>query len=115
MNTKNSLPNPVNQLPSTQFFRSLMNKKLALCAAVLAASLGSASATFTYNGGNIDAANIVYDGCGVDSTVNPYTIGTSNDGDYIQNGGTLTVLCGTLTINCDDFKVVTTALTALSF
>src|ERR1022692_2597804 len=100
-------PIPMNEHSGGRFVRFMMNKELALCAAVLAASLGTASAQFTYTGGNLNAAQ-TYDGLGVDSGLNPYTFGTSGDGDYIgANGGTgsLTVLSGSLTVNANDFKV----------
>ena len=70
-------------------------------------SLGTASAAFTYTGGDLNAAQ-TYDGLGVDSGLNPLTIGDANANDYVgANGGTgsLTVLSGSLTINANDFKI----------
>jgi len=51
---------------------------------------------------------VIYAGLGVDSGLNPLTIGDNQANDYIgHNGGTgsLTVLSGTLTINANDFKI----------
>ena len=97
------VPNPKDQGPGIRFVR-LLNKELAVCAAVFAVSLGTASAQFTYTGNANIATNVTYDGLGVDSGLNPLTIGTSSDNDYIISGASLTVLSGSLTINDSDFK-----------
>ncbi len=79
--------------------------KLAACLALVASS---AQAQFTYTGGDINA-NQTYDGLGVDSAMNPKSIGTTGDNDYVGhnvgNSGSLTVLSGSLTITNSDFKV----------
>jgi autotransporter-associated beta strand protein len=80
---------------------------LKLCFALAAALLcQSTEAQFTYTGGTLNTAQ-TYDGLGVDSALNPDTIGTTGDSDYIgsSTSGSLTVLSGTLTINVSDFKV----------
>ncbi len=83
----------------------MLNKELALCAAVLAVSLVTASAAFTWDGCSTLPASQTYDGLGVDSALNPLTIGSATCDDYITSSNILTVLSGTLTINDDDFKI----------
>ena len=81
-----------------------MRTKILIPGALLMLLCATTQAQFTYTGGNLNASQ-TYDGLGVDSGLNPYTIPGTGD-DYIGNGGTgsLTVLSGTLTINNDDFK-----------
>jgi hypothetical protein len=80
----------------------------ACCALALTLLAGSAQAQFTYTGGILNT-NQIYDGLGVDSALNPDTIGSTSSDDYFGNAsgktGSLTVLSGTLTIINDDFKV----------
>jgi hypothetical protein len=74
-----------------------------------------AQAQFTYTGGTLNADQ-TYDGLGVDSALNPNTIGSSTANHYIGSGnagvGSLTVQSGTLTINGADFKVANAAAVA---
>ncbi len=74
-------------------------------AAVLAAT-PAVHAAFTYTGGNLNAAQ-TYDGLGVDSALNPHSVGSSSSNHYIGIGGTgsVTVESGSLTFNANDFKV----------
>jgi len=80
--------------------------QLAACLMLVAAS---AQAQFTYTGNSNLNSPQTYDGLGVDSALNPHTLGTTSDSDYIGNGsgnsGSLTVLSGSLTITNSDFKV----------
>jgi hypothetical protein len=83
--------------------------KVGIAAALAALALQpAAQAQFTYTGGTLNADQ-TYDGLGVDSALNPNTIGSSSANHYIGNGnagvGSLTVQSGTLTINGADFKV----------
>src|ERR1035438_9807648 len=78
---------------------------LAACLMLVAAS---AQAQFTYTGNSDINSAQTYDGLGVDSALNPKSLGTTGDNDYIGNGagntGSLTVLSGSLTITNSDFK-----------
>lgn len=66
----------------------------------------TAHAQFTYTGGNLNSSQ-TYDGTGVDSGLDPYTMGTTGDNDYIGVGGTgsITVQSGSLSITANDFKI----------
>src|ERR1039458_1996248 len=58
----------------------------ACCALALSLLASSAQAQFTYTGNsNINSAQ-TYDGLGVDSALNPKSLGTTGDNDYIGNG-----------------------------
>lgn len=64
-------------------------------------------AQFTYTGGTLNSTQ-TYDGAGVDSALNPDTIGSSSVDCYIGDGGgtgVLNVISGSLTINANDFKI----------
>ncbi|HLP77881.1 MAG TPA: immunoglobulin domain-containing protein, partial [Candidatus Paceibacterota bacterium] len=67
-----------------------------------------ADAQFTYTGGTLNV-NQTYDGLGVDSALNPLTIGGAGVNNYIGDGsgvtGSITVQSGTLTINGNDMKI----------
>jgi hypothetical protein len=81
-----------------------MKTKILIPGALLVLLCATAQAQFTYTGGNLTTSQ-TYDGLGVDIGLNPLTIGSASDGDYIQGDGILTVKSGTLTINASDFKV----------
>ncbi len=85
-------------------------RALLACGAFLAGLLGlPAHAAFTYTGGDL-TTSVAYDGLGTNSSQNPLTIGDNTPASTGHIGtsagsGALTVLSGTLTMNCDDFKV----------
>jgi hypothetical protein len=68
----------------------------------------NAQAQFNYTGGTLNAAQN-YDGLGVDSGLNPLTIGGAGTDNYIGNGaganGSIVVQSGTLTMNGNDTKI----------
>ncbi|HEX9045511.1 MAG TPA: LamG-like jellyroll fold domain-containing protein, partial [Verrucomicrobiae bacterium] len=99
----------MNQTNQTRVSSSRGRLRSPACIAGLVLVAASAQAQFTYPGNaDLNAAQI-YDGLGVDSAMNPHTMGTISDGDYIGTGsghsGSLTVLSGSLTITNNDFKV----------
>ncbi len=83
--------------------------KLGIAAALAALALQpDAQAQFTYTGGTLNSAQ-TYDGTGVDSGINPRTIGSASTDNYIGNGaganGSIVVQSGTLTMNGNDTKI----------
>ncbi len=84
-------------------FRGLRLAALLLAAG---AALPTAHADWTYNGGNLNAAQ-TYDGAGVDSALDPHVQGGAGTNCYIGIGGTgsITVASGSLTLDSNDFKV----------